>query len=100
MAPEHVANLWVSKSFGNGFGVSGGARFVDEQFIFEDNAFAIDSFVVVDGAMFYDTPSWRFKLNLKNLTDQDYDTRGTAGATSVIPADPFAAYASVEFRLR
>jgi len=100
MAPEHLANLWVSKSFGNGFGVSGGARYVDEQFISEDNVFQIDSSLVLDGALFFDTESWRFKVNLKNVTDEEYETRGTAGATSVIPADPFAAYASIEFRLR
>ena len=100
MAPEHLANLWVSKSFNNGFGVSGGARYVDEQFIFEDNLFAIDSSVVLDGAVFYDRDSWRFKVNLKNITDEEYEARGTAAATSVIPADPFAAYASFEFRLR
>lgn len=100
MAPEHLANVWVSKSFENGFGLSGGARFVDEQFISEDNAFAIDSALVVDAAAFYDWDAWRLKLNLKNLTDEEYETRGIAGASSVIPADPFAVYASIEFRLR
>jgi TonB-dependent siderophore receptor len=99
MAPEQLANLWVSKTFGNGFGVSGGARFVDEQFIFEDNAYTLDSSVVLNGAIFYDTESWRFKVNFKNITDEEYETVGIAGPASVIPADPFAAYASVEFRL-
>jgi catecholate siderophore receptor len=100
MAPEHLANLWISKSFGNGFGVSGGARYVDEQFISEDNLFAIDSSLVLDAAVFYDAEVWRFKVNFKNITDEEYETRGIAGATSVIPANPFAAYASIEFRVR
>jgi outer membrane receptor protein involved in Fe transport len=100
MAPRHLANVWVSKSFGGGLGLSGGARYVDEQFISEDNAFAIDSALILDAAAFYDREAWRFKLNLKNLTDEEYETRGIAGASSVIPADPFAVYASIEFRLR
>jgi catecholate siderophore receptor len=100
MAPEHLANVWVSKSFVGGFGLSGGARYVDEQFISENNAFVIDSALVLDAAAFYDREAWRFKLNLKNLTDEEYETRGIAGAASVIPADPFAVYASIEFRLR
>jgi iron complex outermembrane receptor protein len=100
MAPEHLANLWISKSFGNGFGLSGGARYVDEQYIFEDNLFAIESSLVLDGAMFYDRDNWRLKVNLKNITDEEYEARGTAATTSVIPADPFAVYASIEFRLR
>jgi TonB-dependent siderophore receptor len=99
MAPEHLANLWISKSFDNGFGVSGGARFVDEQFVGEDNAFTLESSIVLDAAAFYDMKAWRFKLNLKNFTDEEYEMRGIAGASSVIPADPFAVYASIEFRM-
>ena len=100
MAPKHLANLWVSKSSQSGVGVSGGIRFVDEQFVSEDNLFKLDRYVVLDAAVFYDTEQWRFKLNLQNLTDEEYEMRSIAGATSVIPADPFAAYLTVEFRLR
>jgi outer membrane receptor protein involved in Fe transport len=99
MAPEHLANLWVSKSFDGGFGISGGARYVDQQFIGEDNAFAVDSYVVLDAAAFYDMKAWRFRLNLKNLTDEEYEMRGIAGASSVVPADGFAVYGSIEFRM-
>ena len=99
MAPEHLANLWVSKSFNGGFGVSGGLRYVDEQFVGEDNLFAIDSSLVLDAAAFYDMDAWRFRLNLKNITDEEYEMRGIAGASSVVPADPFAVYVGVEFRM-
>jgi TonB-dependent siderophore receptor len=100
MAPEHIANLWVSQSFENGLGVSGGVRWVDEQFVSEDNLAVIDSSLVFNGALFYDARSWRAKLNLKNLTDEEYERRGIAGGAAVIPADPFAVYASIEFRLQ
>jgi TonB-dependent siderophore receptor len=100
MAPAHLVNLWVSQSFGGGFGLSGGARFVDEQYISEDNEFALDRALILDAAVFYDLDAWRFKLNLKNITDEEYETRGIASAASVIPADPFAVYAGVELRLR
>ncbi len=99
MAPEHVVNLWVSRQFDGGLGVAGGARYVGEQFVSEDNAFEIDSSVVLDGAIFYDFKSWRLKLNLKNLTDTEYERRGIAGPASVIPADPFSVYASFEVRI-
>jgi len=100
MAPRHVADLWVSKSFENGFGLAGGGRWVDEEFVAEDNQFAIDSYFVADAAVFYELDAWRFRLNLKNITDEEYEMRGIAGGASVIPADPFAAYASVEYRFR
>jgi iron complex outermembrane receptor protein len=97
-APENLLNAWVSKSFAGGLGVGGGVRFIDDQFIAEDNAFEIDSAVIFDAAVFYDLNVWRFRLNLKNLTDEDYEVRGF-GSTSVIPAAERSAYFSVEFRL-
>jgi len=99
MAPKNIANLWVSKDFGR-IGVSGGARFIDEQYLGEDNANTLDSALLLNAAVFYDADDWRFKVNLKNLTDDEYATRPIAGSTSYVPADPFAVTASVEFRLR
>ena len=38
---------------------------MDEQFVSENNLFAIDSYVTLDAAAFYDFQAWRFRLNLK-----------------------------------
>jgi hypothetical protein len=46
----------------------------------------------------YRQSNWLFKLNFKNFTGQEFETRGF-GNSSVIPADPFAVYASIEFSL-
>lgn len=96
-APEHLAHLWVSRSFESGLGVGGGVRYVSEQFIDEDNAFAIDAYTIVDAVVSYDFDEFRLKLNVKNLTDEDYETRGF-GAGSVIPADPLTVFAGFEWR--
>ena len=95
--PRNLANLWVSYGFRNGIGVGGGARYIGSQYIAEDNAFEIDSAVVLDALIYYDIQAWRLQLNLKNLTDQEYEIRGF-GSQSVIPADPFTAYASFQYR--
>ena len=95
--PKNLANLWVSYGFRNGIGVGGGARYIGSQYIAEDNAFEIDSTLVLDALIYYDIKAWRLQLNLRNLTDQEYEIRGF-GAQSVIPADPFAAYASFQYR--
>ena len=97
-APENLANLWVSKRFDNGWGVGGGARYIDTQFIAEDNAFAVDSALVLDGSVFYRRDNWRVNLHLKNLMDEEYELRGF-GSDSVIPAAPFAAYVTIGFDL-
>ncbi len=97
-APEHVADLWVSKRVGGGLSVAGGARYVDEQFIAEDNATAIDGYVLLDAAVTYLMGDWRFTLNLRNLADEEYETRGF-GSFSVIPGEPRALLLGVEYRL-
>lgn len=96
-APEHLANLWATQRFPNGLGFGGGVRYIDEQFISEDNSFAIDRALIVDGTVFYDFGPWRAKLNLSNLTDEEYEIRGF-GSSSVIPAHPFAASLGIEYR--
>ena len=96
-APRHLVNFWVSQKFQNGFGVGGGGRYVSSQFFSPDNAYEIDSYYVLNAAGYYDWKAWRFQLNIKNLTDVEYET-GAFGSTSVLPADPFSVFGSVEYR--
>jgi len=96
-APEHLARLWVSQELGGGFGVAGGARYVGEQFVAEDNAFALDDALTLDAAVSWDRGPQRFSLNFKNITDEEYETRGFGGS-SVIPADGFSVIGSIGFR--
>ncbi|HEX7185924.1 MAG TPA: TonB-dependent siderophore receptor [Thermoanaerobaculia bacterium] len=100
-APKHIANLWMTKRFGDrskGFGVGAGGRYLSEQFIAEDNAFQLDSSFQLDAALFYDLAAWRLNLHFKNLTDEDLFTRGF-GNTSVIPAPGFSIHGGFEYRL-
>jgi TonB-dependent siderophore receptor len=97
-APEHLANLWVSKRLGTGWTLAGGARYVGDQAIAEDNVTEIDGYLLLDAAVSYQLGSYRFTLNLKNLADQEYETRAF-GSGSVIPGAPFGAFLRVDFRL-
>jgi TonB-dependent siderophore receptor len=97
-APEHIVNLWASQRFGNGLGLAGGARYLSEQFVAEDNVFALDSALTFDAALFWDRGAQRFSLNLKNLTGEEYETRGF-GATSVIPAPGFSVSGGYTYRM-
>ncbi len=87
-APQHLASLWLSKRFDGGFGISGGARYVSEQFIDEDNTFEIDAYTTLDALLTYERDRWGARLHLRNLTDEEYLGRGFGGA-SVLPADGF-----------
>jgi len=90
-APEHLVSFWGTKTFTNGLGVSLGGRYVGEQFIAEDNAFAVAGAFVVDAAATYAWDSYSLSVNVQNLTGTDYYTRGF-GSQSVIPATPAAAW--------
>ena len=97
-APEHMANLWLSKSLSNGLRLGGGARFIDDQFISEDNSVSISSYVLLNAALSYGRNDWRLGLRLRNLTDEDYETRGF-GSSAVIPGEPLSVSLSFEYRL-
>ncbi len=97
-APEHILNFWVSKDLPRGFGVGGGGRYVSEQFIAEDNQFAIDGVLTFDATAFYRFRDLLFRVNLKNLTDRQYFARGF-GSNAVVPAPPFTAFFGVDVSL-
>jgi iron complex outermembrane receptor protein len=97
-APRHLASLWTLKQLAGGLGVGAGARFVGSQFIAEDNAFAVGSYWLLDATVSYRRDRWRWSLNLQNLTDREYQTRGF-GATSVVPGRPLAAFLKAELTL-
>lgn len=97
-APPHLFSFWTVKEFLNGISIGGGGRYVSNQFIAEDNVFKIDSVFTLDATLSYRFQKWRWSLNLKNITNRDYETRGF-GKTSVIPANPFAVYGKMEFSL-
>ena len=70
---------------------------MSNQFIAPDNAAQLDSYVVLDAAVYYSLKRWDLALNFKNLADTEYEVRGF-GSVSVIPADPFSVYATAEYR--
>jgi TonB-dependent siderophore receptor len=96
-APRHLFNFWTVKRTG-ALSLGAGARYVDRQFISEDNAFAIDSYVVLDAMASYRLKRTTLSLNFKNLTGREYETRGF-GRSAVIPADPFAVYGTIAVNL-
>ena len=95
-APENLFTSWLTKRFDSGFGIGLGARYTDEQFIAEDNAFTIDDYWLVDAAFFYIWDKTQFNLNLLNLTDEEYFTRAF-GKTSVLPSAGFEVRAGIRY---
>jgi len=97
-APKHILNVWTNKTLNNRLGIGVGGRYLNAQFIDEDNLFKIDSIFIIDAMLYYQIGNWRWSLNAKNLTDTEYETRAF-GSGSVLPGNPFTIYGGVEFRL-
>ncbi len=97
-APRHLLNLWASKRIGHGLSLGLGARYVSEQFIAENNDFQIAGYFLLDAMASYTRGRITATLNLKNLTDHEYETRGFSGY-SAIPANPFTAYGRIAVAL-
>jgi outer membrane receptor protein involved in Fe transport len=100
-APKHILNAWTNKTFGNRLGLGLGGRYLSEQFIDEDNAYKIDGFFTLDAMLYYQIGDLRWSLNVKNLTDAKYETRGFSlfYSASVLPGNPFAVYGGFEVSL-
>jgi TonB-dependent siderophore receptor len=97
-APEHILNLWTSIDLPSGIGLGLGVRYVGAQFIAEDNSYEIDSVITLDAAVSLKTRFARWRLGLRNLTNQRYETRGF-GSSSVIPAHPINVHGSINLTL-
>ena len=97
-APRHLFNLWTQKQFENGLGLAAGARYVSRQFVAEDNRYTVDDYFLLDAAVSYRAGRLRASVNLKNIANQEYETRGF-GAASAIPGRPFEVLGRVEVLL-
>lgn len=96
-APEHLLTLWAARDMGN-FTVAAGLRYVGRQFVAEDNVYEIDGALTLDCGLTYRQGPGLLRLNLKNVTGREYETRGF-GSTSVIPAAPFSFKATLGYSL-
>lgn len=96
-APEHLLDIWASKTFDGDLAVGLGGRYIGRQHIAEDNVFVIPDALILSGAVSYDWRGYRLSLNVQNLTDTGYLTRGF-GAGSVTPGSPIAAFVRLSYR--
>ena len=97
-APEHLLTLWAARDLGANLTLAAGLRYVGSQFVAEDNVYAIDGALTLDCGLTYRRGPGLLRINLKNATGSEYETRGF-GATSVIPAAPFSFKATLGYSL-
>lgn len=71
-APNHLAGIWLDKSFDNGWRLAGGARYIGERYGDLANSYDLDSVTLVDLGVGYSTDRFDASLNVDNVFDTNY----------------------------
>lgn len=96
--PEHILNVWTTKEFRNGLGLGGGVRYISSQYIDEDNVFQIDPALIFDAIVYFKWHRFKFSINLKNISNEEYEVRGFNNS-SVVPAASRSIYGNVDLSI-
>ncbi|MCA8063156.1 TonB-dependent siderophore receptor [Burkholderia sp. AU38729] len=80
--PRQMASMWADWTWRTGalagLGIGGGVRYQSASAGAPDNSLTVPSVTLVDLALHYEMPRWRFALNVANLFDRRY----VSGCTS------------------
>lgn len=90
LVAKNMANVWARYDLSGwvqGLGFGAGARYIGEQAGDAQNSFDVPSYTLFDAAFYYNTASWRFALNARNLANKQY-IAGCASMTQCYPGDP------------
>lgn len=90
LVAKNMANVWLRydlSGWAQGLAVGGGARYIGDQAGDAQNTFNVPSYTLFDAAIYYNTPSWRFALNARNLANKQY-IAGCASINQCYPGDP------------
>jgi len=90
LVAKNMANVWVRydlTGWVQGLGFGAGARYIGDQAGDAQNSFDVPSYTLFDAALYYNTTSWRFALNARNLANKQY-IAGCASINQCYPGDP------------
>ena len=76
LTPVQSANLWLTKSLGNGFGVGGGTNLVAQRFANPGNTVVLPGYATLDAMAYYRHGKIDLQLNALNLFDRKYIVAG------------------------
>jgi catecholate siderophore receptor len=89
LTPMHSANLFVTKSFAERFGIGAGANYVDDRFANPGNTVTLPHFVTVDALGWVQLGRVRLQANVYNLFDRRYIVSGHGSSPNLnLPGAP------------
>lgn len=72
ITPTHSANLFVTRSFGERFGVGAGANYVGKRYANPGNTVELPSYITADAMAWTQLGKVRLQANLTNIFDREY----------------------------
>lgn len=100
LTPRHGANLFVSKSFDERFGLGIGGNYVSDRFANPGNTVVLPAYVTVDGLAWVQLGKARLQLNAYNLLDKRYIVSGHGTSPLLnLPGAPRTVIATVRLGL-
>lgn len=97
LTPNHMANLWLTKNLGNGFGAGGGVNYVGSRFANPGNTVTLEAYTTVDLMGYYRMKGYEVQLNLNNVFNRKYIVAGHGSNANLnLPGAP--RNATVTFR--
>ncbi|MCC7005562.1 MAG: TonB-dependent siderophore receptor [Ottowia sp.] len=89
LTPKHSANLWLSKSLGEGWRAGAGVNYVSARFANAGNAVTLPAYVTVDAMAQYQAGKWSAQLNIMNILNNAYIVSGHGShANANLPGAP------------
>ncbi|HEX7858068.1 MAG TPA: TonB-dependent siderophore receptor [Sphingobium sp.] len=96
--PEHAASLWTRYDPTRQIGAGLGVIYQGKRYASTDNAVSMDSYVRVDGALYYNvTENVGVQLNVENILGERYFLYANSN-TNITPGSPTAFKAGVNVR--
>lgn len=100
ITPRHSANLFVTKSFQDRFGVGVGGNYVGDRFANPGNTVLLPAYVTVDALVWYQAGSVRLQLNGYNLLNRNYIVSGHGTSPNLnLPGAPRTLLGTVRFAM-
>lgn len=100
ITPRHSANLFVTKSFADRFGLGVGGNYVGDRFANPGNTVTLPAYVTVDALAWVQLGKARFQLNAYNLFDRRYIVSGHGTSPNLnLPGAPRTVVGTLRFAM-
>jgi catecholate siderophore receptor len=92
LTPKNSANLWITKDFGDSFGLGGGVAYVGDRFANPGNTVVLPSYVTLDLMAWKRVGRVTWQVNVYNLADERYIVSGHGTSPNLnVPGAPRSA---------